>query len=63
MYMYLFYNKVFKLYTQLLEWIAKKKPWLEDRTTDNTMDGVQKQLNGFRDYRRHEKPPKVCKRF
>jgi len=48
-----------RLASDLLEWIAKKKPWLEDRTTDNTMDGVQKQLNGFRDYRRHEKPPKA----
>lgn len=48
-----------RLASDLLEWIANKKPWLEDRTTDNTMDGVQKQLDNFRDYRRHQKPPKA----
>ena len=35
------------------------RPWLEDRKTDNTMEGVQKKLDDFRDYRRKQKPPKV----
>jgi len=35
------------------------RPWLEDRSTDNTMEGVQKKLDEFRDYRRNQKPPKV----
>lgn len=45
--------------TQLLEWIAKTKPTLEDRTSDNTMEGLQNKLEDFRDYRRTQKPPKV----
>ena len=44
---------------QLLDWIARMQPWLEDRSTDNTMEGVQRKLDEFRDYRRNQKPPKV----
>merc|ERR1712136_227703 len=48
-----------RLASDLLEWIAKMRPWLEDRKTDNTMEGVQKKLDDFRDYRRKQKPPKT----
>nr|CAB3219883.1 alpha-actinin-2 [Phallusia mammillata] len=48
-----------RLASDLLEWIARMRPWLEDRTTDNTMEGVQKKLDDFRDYRRYQKPPKT----
>ena len=34
-------------------------PWLENRTTDNTLPGTQKNLAEFRDYRRIQKPPKL----
>ena len=34
-------------------------PWLENRTTDNTLPGTQKKLGEFRDYRRVQKPPKL----
>ena len=36
---------------QLLAWIKKKVPWLEDRSTDNTLAGCQKKLEEFRNYR------------
>jgi len=48
-----------RLASDLLEWIARMRPWLEDRKTDNTMEGVQKKLDDFRDYRRKQKPPKT----
>jgi hypothetical protein len=44
---------------KLLEWIRKVTPWLENRTTDNTLPGTQHKLSDFRDYRRIQKPPKL----
>jgi len=44
---------------QLLAWIRKTTPWLENRTTDNTLPGTQRKLDEFRDYRRKHKPPKL----
>ena len=44
---------------QLLEWIRRTTPWLENRTTDNTLPGTQRKLEEFRDYRRQHKPPKL----
>lgn len=44
---------------QLLAWIKKTTPWLENRTTDNTLPGTQRKLDEFRDYRRKQKPPKL----
>lgn len=44
---------------QLLEWIRRTTPWLENRTTDNTLVGVHKKLDEFRNYRRVHKPPRV----
>lgn len=43
----------------LLEWIAKTTPWLENRTTDNNLLGAQRRLEEFRQYRQKEKPPRV----
>ncbi|KAJ8308636.1 hypothetical protein KUTeg_013510 [Tegillarca granosa] len=48
-----------RLASDLLEWIRKTKPWLENRTTDNTLPGTQRKLEEFRDYRRKQKPPKL----
>jgi actinin alpha len=42
-----------------LAWIKKTTPWLENRTTDNTLPGTQRKLDEFRDYRRKQKPPKL----
>lgn len=42
-----------------MEWIRKTTPWLENRTTDNTLPGTQRKLEEFRDYRRKHKPPKL----
>ncbi|ESO93528.1 hypothetical protein LOTGIDRAFT_189716 [Lottia gigantea] len=48
-----------KLASDLLAWIKKTKPWLENRVTDNTLPGTQHKLEEFRDYRRKHKPPKL----
>lgn len=44
---------------QLLEWIRRTVPWLENRMPENTMQAMQQKLEDFRDYRRLHKPPKV----
>ena len=44
-----------KLASDLLEWIQRTRPTLEDRTTDNAIDKVQERLDQFRDYRRNQK--------
>lgn len=48
-----------RMASDLLEWIRRTTPWLENRTTDNTLPGTQKKLEEFRDYRRQHKPPKL----
>ena len=51
-----------RLASDLLEWIKKKRPWLENRATDNTLDGTQSKLGEFRDYCRSQKPPKLSQK-
>ncbi|XP_059964239.1 alpha-actinin-2 isoform X1 [Mesoplodon densirostris] len=48
-----------RLASELLEWIQRTIPWLENRTPEKTMQAMQKKLEDFRDYRRKHKPPKV----
>ncbi|KAH0622514.1 hypothetical protein JD844_024886 [Phrynosoma platyrhinos] len=48
-----------RLASELLEWIRRTTPWLENRTPESTMAAMQKKLEDFRDYRRKHKPPKV----
>jgi len=48
-----------RLASDLLEWICQTTPWLENRTTDNTLPGTQRKLSEFRDYRRVRKPPRL----
>ncbi|XP_069344263.1 alpha-actinin-1 isoform X13 [Eulemur rufifrons] len=48
-----------KLASDLLEWIRRTIPWLENRVPENTMHAMQQKLEDFRDYRRLHKPPKV----
>uniref|UniRef100_A0AAY4A819 Actinin, alpha 1 n=2 Tax=Clupeocephala TaxID=186625 RepID=A0AAY4A819_9TELE len=48
-----------KLASDLLEWIRRTIPWLENRVPENTMQSMQQKLEDFRDYRRLHKPPKV----
>ncbi|XP_020642903.1 alpha-actinin-2 isoform X1 [Pogona vitticeps] len=48
-----------RLASELLEWIRRTTPWLENRTPEKTMAAMQKKLEDFRDYRRKHKPPKV----
>ncbi|KAI5611791.1 alpha-actinin-1, partial [Silurus asotus] len=48
-----------KLASDLLEWIRRTVPWLENRVPESTMAAMQQKLEDFRDYRRVHKPPKV----
>ncbi|XP_033627735.1 alpha-actinin-4-like isoform X4 [Asterias rubens] len=49
-----------RLASDLLEWIKRKRPWLEDRTLpENNLPAVQDKLDEFRNYRGKEKPPKT----
>lgn len=47
------------LVLQLLEWIRRTIPWLENRMAEQTMRAMQQKLEDFRDYRRIHKPPRV----
>ncbi|KAL0964735.1 hypothetical protein UPYG_G00328200 [Umbra pygmaea] len=48
-----------KLASELLEWIRRMTPWLEDKTPEKSMAAMRGKLEDFRDYRRLHKPPKV----
>uniref|UniRef100_A0A8C2F6I1 Actinin, alpha 2b n=1 Tax=Cyprinus carpio TaxID=7962 RepID=A0A8C2F6I1_CYPCA len=48
-----------RLASELLEWIRRTIPWLENRVPEKTMSEMQRKLEDFRDYRRKHKPPKV----
>uniref|UniRef100_A0AAY4EXP3 EF-hand domain-containing protein n=1 Tax=Denticeps clupeoides TaxID=299321 RepID=A0AAY4EXP3_9TELE len=48
-----------RLASELLEWIRRTTPWLENRVPEKTMSEMRKKLEDFRDYRRLHKPPKV----
>ncbi|XP_022095721.1 alpha-actinin, sarcomeric-like isoform X1 [Acanthaster planci] len=49
-----------RLASDLLDWIKRKRPWLEDRTlAENSLPAVQDKLDEFRNYRGKEKPPKT----
>lgn len=45
---------------QLLEWIRRTIPWLQNRTQEKTVNDMQAKQEDFRDYRCVHKPPKVC---
>ncbi|CAG5110515.1 Oidioi.mRNA.OKI2018_I69.chr2.g4911.t3.cds [Oikopleura dioica] len=47
-----------RLASDLLAWIERTRPTLEDRTVENQMSDVQARLDQFRDYRRNQKPPR-----
>jgi spectrin beta len=46
------------LSSDLLEWIKKTIETLNDRHFHNSLNGVQRQLTDFNNYRTQEKPPK-----
>ncbi|KAI9536913.1 Alpha-actinin-4 [Dissostichus eleginoides] len=48
-----------KLASELLEWIRRTIPWLENRTQEKTVTDMQAKQEDFRDYRCVHKPPKV----
>ncbi|XP_063077903.1 alpha-actinin-2-like [Engraulis encrasicolus] len=48
-----------RLASELLEWIRRTQPWLENRVPETTMMSMRRKLEDFRDYRRMHKPPKV----
>ncbi len=47
-----------ELTSDLLDWIRRKIGELEDRKFPNSLEGIQKELLGFKQYRTVEKPPK-----
>lgn len=47
-----------KLTSDLLDWIRRKITELEDRNFPNSLEGIQKELLSFKQYRTVEKPPK-----
>jgi len=48
-----------RLASDLLEWIRRTMPWLQNRQSDNSLANVQKKLEEYRLYRRKHKPPRV----
>jgi len=48
-----------RLASDLLEWIRRTMPWLQNRHSDNSLASVQKKLEEYRTYRRKHKPPRV----
>lgn len=50
------------LTTDLLEWVKEKTRELEKRNFPNSLDGIQKELLAFKQYRTIEKPPKYKER-
>ncbi|OQV15491.1 Alpha-actinin, sarcomeric [Hypsibius exemplaris] len=52
-------NEYDRLASDLLGWIQRTTPWLENRVTDNTLPGARKKLDEFRTYRTQHKPPRV----
>ncbi|XP_078085722.1 alpha-actinin-2-like [Mustelus asterias] len=48
-----------RLASELLQWIQRTIPWLENRSPEKTMQAMQQKLEDFRDYRRLHKPPKI----
>lgn len=51
-----------KLTTDLLEWIKMKIEILESRSFPNSLEGIQRELLAFKQYRTVEKPPKYKER-
>jgi len=48
-----------RLASELLAWIEKTRPLLENRSANNTLAVTQQKLEDFRDYRSTQKPPKL----
>ncbi|XP_035287773.1 alpha-actinin-3-like isoform X2 [Anguilla anguilla] len=48
-----------KLASELLEWIRRTVPWLENRVAEQSMGAMQRRLEDFRDYRRVHWPPRA----
>ncbi|XP_037904390.1 spectrin beta chain, non-erythrocytic 1 isoform X3 [Hermetia illucens] len=51
-----------RLTTDLLSWIREKTIELEKRNFPNSLEGIQKELLAFKEYRTIEKPPKYKER-
>lgn len=47
-----------RLTTNLLSWIREKTLELEKRDLPNSLEGIQRKLLAFKEYRTIEKPPK-----
>ena len=47
-----------RLTTNLLSWIRQKTLELQQRDFPNSLEGIQRELLAFKEYRTIEKPPK-----
>lgn len=47
-----------RLTTNLLSWIKQKTSDLQQRDFPNSLEGIQRELLAFKEYRTIEKPPK-----
>ncbi|CAI4225155.1 unnamed protein product [Auanema sp. JU1783] len=47
------------LASDLLAWINRWMPWLSNRSSDDTLAVARQKLEDYRNYRRHEKPPRI----
>ncbi|KAK0409445.1 hypothetical protein QR680_004543 [Steinernema hermaphroditum] len=48
--------------SELVAWIRRWQPWLENRPENDTLAIVKSKLNQFRHYRREEKPPRIAEK-
>ncbi|XP_033104188.1 spectrin beta chain-like [Anneissia japonica] len=51
-----------QLVSKLLKWIQEKTEVLKDHHFSNSLDGIQKEMLSFKDFRITEKPPKYVER-
>ncbi|CAG9539472.1 unnamed protein product [Cercopithifilaria johnstoni] len=48
-----------RMASDLLDWIRRWMPWLSNRSSNESLETIRKKLDDFRNYRQHEKPPRV----
>lgn len=47
----------------LIDWVRQKINELNDRTFENTLEGVKRQIEAFNDYRKNEKPTQTARKI
>eukprot|EP01107_Rhizomastix_libera_P004358 TRINITY_DN173_c0_g1_i2.p1 TRINITY_DN173_c0_g1~~TRINITY_DN173_c0_g1_i2.p1 ORF type:complete len:1079 (-),score=426.17 TRINITY_DN173_c0_g1_i2:84-2993(-) len=47
----------------LLEWMAKKQPEMDDKNLPNDLDGLRNEMKKFNEYQNGEKPPRAAEKL